>query len=105
MRMHMHIFFTVYMCKCTHIFCICVCWHTDICLKHIYTCNVYVYSCLLACFLIMFIFHDLVGKFCFLTSLSSERKAHSFAILLLAGSIEHLLRTTVEVVHVIHCVK
>lgn len=46
----MHIFFTVYMCKCTHIFCICICWHTDICLKHIYTCNIYVYSCLLACF-------------------------------------------------------
>lgn len=57
--------------------------------------------------LVMFIFHDLVGSFlCFLISLSSERKAHSFATLLLAGSVEHLLRrTTVEVVHVIHCVK
>lgn len=56
--------------------------------------------------LLMFIFHDLVGSFFFLISLSSERKAHSFATLLLAGSIEHLLRrTTVEVVHVIHCVK
>lgn len=55
--------------------------------------------------LVMFIFHDLVGSFFFI-SLSSERKAHSFATLLLAGSIEHLLRrTTVEVVHVIHCVK
>lgn len=44
--------------------------------------------------------------FFFFISLSSERKAHSFATLLLAGSIEHLLRrTTVEVVHVIHCVK
>lgn len=57
--------------------------------------------------LVMFIFHDLVGSFFFFfISLSSERKAHSFATLLLAGSIEHLLRrTTVEVVHVIHCVK
>lgn len=55
--------------------------------------------------LVMFIFHDLVGSF-FLISLSSKRKAHSFATLLLAGSVEHLLRrTTVEVVHVIHCVK
>lgn len=57
--------------------------------------------------LVMFIFHDLVGFFFFIIiSLSSKRKAHSFATLLLAGSVEHLLRrTTVQVVHVIHCVK
>lgn len=56
--------------------------------------------------LVMFIFHDLVCSFFFLISLSSERKAHFFATLFLAGSIEHLLRrTTVEVVPVIHCVK
>lgn len=43
--------------------------------------------------------------FCFVfISLSAERKAHSFATLLLAGSVEHLLRRT-TVVHVIHCVK
>lgn len=57
--------------------------------------------------LVMFIFYDLVGSiFVILISLSSERNAHSYATLLLAGSIEHLLRrTTVGVVHVIHCVK
>lgn len=57
--------------------------------------------------LVMFIFHDLVGSFfLIIISLSSKRKAHSFATLLLAGSVEHLLRrTTVQVVHVIHCVK
>lgn len=57
--------------------------------------------------LVMFIFHDLVGFFfLIIISLSSKRKAHSFATLLLAGSVEHLLlRTTVQVVHVIHCVK
>lgn len=55
--------------------------------------------------LVMFIFHDLVGSF-FLFLFPQKEKAHSFAILLLAGSVEHLLRrTTVEVVHVIHCVK
>lgn len=40
MRMHMHISLTVYMCKRNHIFCIWICQHTDICLKHIYTCNI-----------------------------------------------------------------
>lgn len=59
--------------------------------------------------LVMFIFHDLVGLFFvvfFLFLFPQKEKAHSFATLLLAGSVEHLLRrTTVEVVHVIHCVK
>lgn len=60
--------------------------------------------------LVMFIFHDLVGSFYFLFYFFYfsflRKKAHSFATLLLAGSVEHLLRrTTVEAVHVIHCVK
>lgn len=44
--------------------------------------------------------------FFFFITLSLKTKAHSFAILPLAGSFEHLLRRiTIEVVHVIHCVK
>lgn len=78
----MHIFFTVCMCKCTHIFCICICWHTDICLKHIYTCNIYVYSCLLACFWSCLSFMILYVHFFYFSFL---RKKSSFFCYLFVG--------------------
>ena len=67
---------------------------------------------------IMFISHDLVGfffvfVFVFVFVLFSFRfvftppkeKARSFATILLAGSVEHLLRRITVELHVTHCVK